>query len=194
MPFEIKALAGIDKQVAAYGAAVALSIAGVVGMTLSLGTLEEAATERADELAQMELEAEGILLPTDEERAGWATNQNLMASMLLADAEVPALMQEVTRLATLNRLDRFQLGTEEFAIEEGTELTPDQTLMQAVGIRRYMIVTVMFGTDFRNASQFVRDVGNLPRLAEFVSIRLVRGPSTVDAEISFRVYQRETAV
>ena len=194
MPFEIKALTGIDKQVVAFGAAIVLSIAGVVGMTLSLGTLEEAATERQDELAQMELEAEGIVLPTDEERAAWATDQNLMASMLLADAEVPALLQEVTRLATLNQLDRFELDTEEFAIEEGVEPSPDQALMQAVGIRRYMTVTVRFGADYRSAAQFVRDVGNLPRLAEFVTIRLIRRQPTIDVEISFRVYKSEAAV
>ncbi len=179
--------------VVGYGAAIVLSIAGVVMLTLQMGKLEAAATEGQDELAGMERQAEAIVLPTDEERARWSTDQNLMASMLLADAEIPALLQDVTRLATLNQLGRFELATEEFVIADGAELSPDQALMQSVGILRHITVTVGFSADYRNVAEFVRDVGNLPRLVEFVSVQLTRQPSTISVTMSFRVYQSETA-
>lgn len=193
MPFKIKALEGLDMHVVGYGAAIVLSIAGVVMLTLQMGKLEAAATEGQDELAGMERQAEAIVLPTDEERARWSTDQNLMASMLLADAEIPALLQDVTRLATLNQLGRFELATEEFVIADGAELSPDQALMQSVGILRHITVTVGFSADYRNVAEFVRDVGNLPRLVEFVSVQLTRQPSTISVTMSFRVYQSETA-
>ena len=180
--------------VAGCGAAIVLSIAAIVGLTLQMGELETTATERQAELAGMERQSEAIVLPTDEERAEWATQQNLMASMLLADNEIPSLLQDVTRLATLNQLDRFELATEEFVIGEGEELSPDQALMQAVGIRRHIAVTVAFSADYRNVAEFLRDVGNLPRLVEFVSVQLNRQTSTISVSMSFRVYQSETAV
>ena len=61
--------------------------------------------------------------------------------------------------------------------------------MLAVGIRRYLEVTVRFTADYRNSALFVRDIGKLPRLTEFVSINLNRQVPDIDVTMSFRIYQ-----
>ncbi len=193
MHSKFKPLDGLDKEIVAYGAVIVLSIAGFVGLTLKLGEIDQTVTRRGNELAELQGLADRIVIPTDEEPARWTRDQDQMEGMLLADAELPALLQDVTRLATLNRLDRFELATEAFVIGADADLAPDEVLMQAAGIRRHVTVTIGFSGDYRRAAEFVRDVANLPRLVEFVSIQLARGPSTIAVTMSLRVYQGEAA-
>ena len=119
-----------------------------------------------------------------------------MASMLLADPEVPAFFSEVTRLARLNRLDRFVLDNEERIVVEiddeiDGELSSSDALPQSVGIRRYIVVTLEFSGDYRNVAEFIHDLARLPRLSEFVSIQLRRNQPNVAVTMSFHVYKNE---
>ncbi len=193
MPAQLKALKGIDRQVFLYGAILVFAIAGTVATIWRLGTIRAGVEEQRDELATKELEADAIVLPTDDERGEWTTQENLMASMLLADPEVPAFFSEVTRLATLNRLDRFVLGNEERILDEIDEeqLSSSEALSRSVGIRRYIVVTLEFSGDYRNVAEFIDDIGRLPRLSEFVSIQLRRTQPNVAVTMSFHVYKNE---
>ena len=115
-----------------------------------------------------------------------------MTSMLLADPDVPAFFNDLTRLATLNRLERFSLATEERVLDDTElELSVSETLARSVGIRRYLVVNLEFNADYRDAVEFVQDVGRLPRLTEFVSVQLRREPPTVGVTMSFHVYKSE---
>ena len=175
-----------------YGAILVFAIAGTVATIWHLGTIRAGVEEQRGEMAAKELEADAIVLPTDEELAEWTTQENLMASMLLADPEVPAFFSQVTRLATLNRLDRFVLGNEERVLDEiDGELSSSDALSQSVGIRRYIVVTLEFSGDYRNVAEFIHDIGRLPRLAEFVSIQLRRNQPNVAVTMSFHVYKNE---
>ncbi len=192
MPAELNALKGIDRQVLLYGAILVFAVAGTVATTWYLGTIRTEVEELTDELAQKELEADAIVLPTDDERGEWTTQENLMASMLLADPAVPAFFSEVTRLANLNRLERFVLGNEERMLDEiDGEPSSSDALSQSVGVRRYVVVTLEFSGDYRNVAEFIHDIGRLPRLAEFVSIQLRRNQPYVDVTMSFHVYKSE---
>ncbi len=192
MPAELKALKGIDRQVFLYGAVLVFAIAGTVGSSWQLGTIRAAVEEQRDERDAKELEADAIVLPTDDERGEWTTQENLMASMLLADREIPAFFSEVTRLATFNGLERFVLGNEQRVLDEiDGELSPSDALSQSVGIRRYIVVTLEFSGDYRNVAEFIHDIGRLLRLAEFVSIQLRRNQPNVDVTMLFHVYKNE---
>ena len=192
MPAQVKALNGIDRQVFLYGAILVFAIAGTVATSWHLGTIRAAVEERRDELAAKELEADAIVLPTDRERGEWNTQETIMASMLLADPEIPAFLSEVTRLATFNRLDRFVLGNEERILDEiDGELSSSDALSQSVGIRRYIVVRLELNGDYRGVAEFIHDIGRLPRLAEFVSIQLRRTQANVDVTMSFHVYKNE---
>ena len=193
MPVEIKALKGIDRQVAIYAAVLVLAVAGTVITTWHLGVLRAEYEEGANALAQKEQEAQSIVFPTEEERSEWMTQQNLMASRLLVDAQVPLFFQDITRLFTLNQLERFDLGSKPYVLNEGGELTDDELLMQAVGIRRYEVITLQFSGSYRNVAQFIQAIGRLPRLSEFVSIQLLRNQPTLDVTMTFRVYKSEAA-
>ena len=192
MPVELKALKGVDPQLVGYGALLLLAVAGIIGMNVHLGTVRTAVAELQEELAEKEREAENIVLPTADERSEWTTNQNLMTSMLLADPDIPAFFNDLTRLATLNRLERFNLGTEERVLDDAErELSVSETLARSVGIRRYLVVNLEFSADYRDAVEFVQDVGRLPRLTEFVSVQLRRQPPSVGVTMSFHVYKSE---
>ena len=194
MPIELKALKGIDRLVVAYGAALVFAIAGIVGLNWHLGTLRAAFTERQEERTQMELEAESIVLPTQEERSRWTTDRNLMASMLLGEREIPTLLEQVTRLARTSRVEFFGLTPEEYVLDDNAgDLSGVDAAMAAVGIRRYMRFTVESSADYRSASEFIQEIGSLPRLAEFVSIQLTRRHPSIDVTMTFRVYQSEPA-
>ena len=192
MPVELKALKGVDPQLVGYGALLLFAVAGIIGMNVHLGTVRTAVAELQEELAEKEREAENIVLPTADERSEWTTNQNLMTSMLLADPDIPAFFNDLTRLATLNRLERFNLGTEERVLDDAErELSVSETLAQSVGIHRYLVVNLEFSADYRDAVEFVQDVGRLPRLTEFVSVQLRRQPPSVGVTMSFHVYKSE---
>jgi hypothetical protein len=140
----MKALKGLDKQVVIYTAVLVLALAGTILMTWHLGVLRAALEENENTLAPKQQEASNIVLPTDEESAQWMTQQNLMSSRLLVDAQVPLFFQNITRLYNLNQLDRFDLKSEEYLIAEDAELTEHDMLMQAVGLRRYDLITLEF--------------------------------------------------
>ena len=193
MPVEMKALKGLDKQVVIYTAVLVLALAGTVLMTWHLGVLRAAFEENENTLAQKQQEASNVVLPTDEESAQWMTQQNLMSSRLLVDAQVPLFFQNITRLYNLNQLDRFDLKSAEYLIAEDAELSEHDMLMQAVGLRRYDLITLEFSGGYRNISQFILGIGQLPRLSEFVSIQMRRRPPTVDVTMTFRVYKSEAA-
>ena len=191
MPAQLKALKGIDRQVFLYGAILVFAIAGTVATIWHLGTIRAEVEEQRGEMTTKELEADAIVLPTDEERAEWTTQENLMASMLLADPEVPRFFSEITRLATLNRLDRFVLGNEERILDGDGELSSSDAQSRSVGIRRYIVVTLELSGDYRSVAEFISDIGRLPRLAEFVSIQLRRNQPSVDVTMSFHIYKNE---
>ncbi len=192
MPAEIKTLRGIDKQVVAYGTLLLLAVATAAGMAWHLGVLRAELAERQAELSQKEIEAQSIVLPSDDERREWTTQQNLTATRLLADAELANFFGEISRQFTLNQLERFNLSSEEYIVGEG-ELSENDSLMQAVGIRRYEVITLQFSGGYRNVAQFIQALGRLPRLAEFVSIQLRRNQPAVDVTMTFRVYKSEAA-
>ena len=193
MPVEMRALKGVDKQLVIYATVLVLAVAGTAVVTWHMGVLRAEFRESERALAQKEQEAQSIVLPTEEERNRWMTQQNLMASRLLGDSEVPFFLQDVTRLFNLNQLERFDLSSKEYAINEGGELTDHDLLMQAVGIRRYDVITLEFSGGYRNISRFIQGVGQLPRLSEFVSIQLRRSQPMVDVTMTFRVYRSEAA-
>ncbi len=193
MPVEMKALKGMDKQVVIYTAVLVLALAGTVVMTWHLGVLRADFAVNENTLAQKEQEASGIALPTDQERGQWMTQQNLMASRLLVDAQVPVFFQDISRLFNLNQLLRFDLKSQEYVVNEGADLSDHDMLMQAVGIRRYDVITLEFSGRYRNISQFIQAVGQLPRLSEFVTIQLRRNTPMVDVTMTFRVYKSEAA-
>ena len=193
MSIDLKFLKKTDRVLVGSVVAIVLAIAGTFWTTWDLRAKREAIVEIERELSQKELDAAAVTLPTDDERREWAGQQKLLASRLLPDAEVPQFFNEVSRLAQVYRLQRFDIETEERIVGQVQSPLPGDDTLAQVGIRRYLEFTLTFGGDYTNIAQFVQAVGALPRLTEFISVDFRRSPPEIGVSMIFRVYKVEDA-
>ncbi len=191
MRIDLKLLKKVDRVLVASVAVIVLAIAGTVWTTLDLGARRDALAEHERELVQKELDAGAVVLPTEEERRAWASQQNLLASRLLPDAEVTQFFSEISRLSRVYRLQDFDIDSEEQVVGEVQRPRPGDELLDQVGIRRYLVFTITFGGGYSNIAQFVQAVGALPRLTEFVSVDFRRSVPEIRVSMVFRVYKAE---
>ena len=192
MRIEFNALRSVDRGVLLHGVLIVLSIAGIAAMSWHLGTLRAAVDAGRRALIETEREAEAIVLPDEDERRQWREDHDQLVARLLADAEVPLFFQDVTRLATSYRLQRFRLDTEERGIDPGDGTEGPESAAR-LGIPGYLVVTLDFSSDYRNAAEFIHAVGQLGRWIEFTSIDLRRNAPDVDVTMVLRVYKRQEA-
>lgn len=173
------------------GTLVLLGIAG--GMVFDADRRTTEAITLRLEAERKEQEASTIKIPTDAEQAQWAANQNQLSSLLLSDQEVPEFLEDVTRLANENHLQRLGINNQDKVIDPKQPGAPDDGKLLDVGIRRYLLVTLTFQSEYPDAARFLAAISQLPRPVEVQVVEMRRNPPTVDMTLVLKVYKREPA-
>jgi Tfp pilus assembly protein PilO len=193
MPIELQFLKKIDRSLVGFAALLVISVAGIVATTLHLGTLRDGLEQSEQGLAQKQISADSVTLPSDEELGQWASTQNILLSRLISENDIPGFVSEITSLAS-----QFQLGTrlgvDYNLVEiqaEAANLPVTEQLARAMGILRYTEVTLTFSGEYENSARFIQTIARLPRLIEFTEIDLGRTPPNVSVRMVMRIYQRE---
>jgi Tfp pilus assembly protein PilO len=172
---------------------VLLAMAG--GMIYDVNRRRAEADSLNKDMVRKEQDASAVALPTDEDQAEWASREKQLADLLLPDQAVPELLEEITRLANENRLQRLGISNEDKSLE-GTQTvpSPEDAKLLAVGIKRYLVITLKFQSEYPDAARFLGAVAALRRPVEFGVVDMRRNPPQLDVTLTLKVYKREPTV
>jgi Tfp pilus assembly protein PilO len=173
------------------GSLVLLGIAGAMLYDANR-RVKEAAT-LVQETDRKEQEAAVVQIPSDEDQAQWAEKDRQLASLLLSDQQVPEFLEDVARLANENHLQRLGINNEDKVIDPNQPGSPEDGKLASVGIRRYLLVTLKFQSEYPDAARFLAAVSQLPRPVEFQVVDMRRNPPALDMTLVLKVYKREPA-
>jgi Tfp pilus assembly protein PilO len=173
------------------GAALALALAG--GMIYDLTGRNANATKLKLEVERKEQEAASIQFPGAGEESRWNEREQQLSSSLLSDQAVAEFLEEVTRIANENHLQRLGITNEDKVVGPNQPASPEDAKLPAVGIRRYLLVTLKFQSEYPDAARFMAAVASLARPVDFQVVDLKRNPPWVDVTVTFKVYRREAA-
>ena len=193
MPASLKSLTAVQRQTLTFIVATVtlLGLAGWLIYDLNRRTTEAAAARQ--DLDRKETTARGLTPVTAEEQALWAQANEQFKAVLLSDQTAPELYTEITRLAGENQLDqRFGMTPEEKTIGD-QNLTPEESRVQAVGVKRYVVLTLNFRGDYPNVARFIGALSRLPRPIEYETIDFRREVPQVEVNLVIHVYKREGA-
>ena len=171
-----------------------LLLLGIAGGMLYDGNrrTKEAITLRL-EAERKEQEASTVQVPTDRDQAQWEAKEKELSAILLSDQQVPEFLEDVARLANENHLERLGINNEEKLIDPNQPGTPEDGKLLGVGIRRYLLVTLKFQSQYPDAARFLAAVSQLPRPVEFQVVDMRRNQPTLDMTLILKVYKREPA-
>ena len=173
------------------GTLLALGLAG--GMVYDTNRRRAEASNLKQEVASKELEAASIQVSSEADQAQWAEKEAQLSSILLSDQAVPEFLEEVTRLANENQLVRLGINNEDKLLDPAQSTSPEETKLMAVGIRRYLLITLKFQSEYQDMARFLAGVSKLQRPVEFEIVDMRRNPPWVDVTVTLRVYKREAA-
>lgn len=172
------------------GTAVALALAG--GMIYDLERRRAESSTLKQEVERKEKEAASLQLPGPEEESQWTQKQKQFSSILLSDQQVPEFLEEITRIANENHLQRLGINNEDKVLDPNQPISAEDAKLLPIGIRRYLLVTLKFQSEYPDAARFMAAVSKLPRPVEFQLVDLRRNPPWIDATVILKVYKRES--
>ena len=140
---------------------------------------------------RQEQEAAVVTIPSEQEQAQWAANEKALSTRLLSDQQVPEFLEDITRIANENHLERLGINNEDKVIDPNQPATPDDGKVVALGIRRYLLVTLKFQCAYADAARFLAAVSKLPRPVELQTIDIRRNAPTLDVTVTMKVYKQE---
>ena len=174
------------------GFVLAIGLSG--WLMVDLNAKRTQVTRLTTDVQRKESDAQNLRLPTEEEQAKWSEHANKQAGVLLSDQEEPQFLEELSSIATQNGLRGVGYSTEQHVIEpEKIPPTPEEVKVLAVGIRRYLTVTVKFTGQYPDVARFLGSVSKLQRPIEYKSIDLKRLHPFIDVQLVMNVYKREPA-
>ena len=193
MPSSLKSLTAVQKQTLTFLVAT-VTLLGLTGwLILDVNTRTAAVAAARQDLDRKENTARGLTPVTAEEQALWVQETEKFNAVLLSDQTAPELYTEITRLAGENQLDqRFGMTPEEKTVGD-QNLTPEESRVQAVGVKRYVVLTLNFRGDYPNVSRFIGALSRLPRPIEYQTIDFRREVPQVEVNLVMHVYKREGA-
>jgi Tfp pilus assembly protein PilO len=190
MPASINSLTSVQRQTLSFliGTIVLLGAAGWLMYDLYVKRADTLAQRQA--LERKERDAQHIRLPSAEEQAQWAQEVQHFQDILLTDQAVPEFYSEITRIAGENRLDqRFGMTTEEKKTD--VKPTPETEKLAALGIKRYLVMTLKFSGEYPDIARFLSALSQLSRPIEYQQIDMKREVNLVDVTLVMHVYKRE---
>jgi len=176
-----------------YIAGFVLALGLAVGMLYDLNSSRAAVARQKQDVERKEQQARGANPPGIEEQRKWAEQEARLTNLLLPEQAVPQFFEEVTRIATETGIQRLGMNTEEISIDPSKTLLPEDAKVIAVGIRRYLAVTMKFQGQYTDIARFLGGVAKLDRPVEYHFVSLKRIVPLIEVQLVMNVYRREAA-
>jgi Tfp pilus assembly protein PilO len=176
-----------------YIAGVVLSLGLSGGMLYNLSSTRAGVNRQRLDVERKETQARGFKPPPLEEQSRWAEQQAQVTNLLLSEQAVPQFFEEVTKIATATGIQRVGMNTEEISIDPAKAGSPEEARVVAVGIRRYLAVTMKFQGQYADIASFLGGVAKLERPIEYHIVDLKRAVPYVEVQLVMNVYKREPA-
>jgi Tfp pilus assembly protein PilO len=176
-----------------YIAGTVLSLGLAAGMLYSVNSNRVAVNKQRQDTERKETQARGFKPPTLEEQNRWVEQQDQISNLLLSEQAVPQFFEEVTKIAMETGIQRVGMNTEEISIDPAKAASPEEARVVAVGVRRYLAVTMKFQGQYADIASFLGRVARLERPIEYHLVDLKRTPPYVEVQLVMNVYKREPA-
>jgi Tfp pilus assembly protein PilO len=177
-----------------YIAGFLLSIGLAGGLLYSLGSGRKAVATLKQQVESKENQASPAKPPSSEEQTKWTEQETQINSVLLTEQAVPELMQEITKLAADSGIQqRFTMTTEDQVIDPAKSGSVNQATAAAVGVQRYLAITMRFQGKYEDVARFLGGVSKLPRPVEYQVLDIKRTVPLVDVQVVLNVYKRAAA-
>lgn len=173
------------------GTVLLLGAAGYMYYSLSAGRTE--ARRQRQEIERKENEARNVQMPSLEVQTKWAEQETQLGSLLLTDQTVPKFYEEISGIATENRLQRVDIKTDETTIDANKQPSAEEAQLLGVGVRRYLVMTVRCQGEYPDIARFLSGISKLNRPVEFQLIDIRRSTPYIDVTVVMKVYKREPA-
>jgi Tfp pilus assembly protein PilO len=171
------------------GTVLLLGLAGGLMVDANRRTAE--AVKAKTKVDREEQEVAVVTIPSEQEQAQWSIKEKELAARLLPDQQVPAFLEDITRIANENHLERLGINNEDKTIDPNQPRTPEDGKAAAIGIRRYLLVTLKFQSTYPDAARFLSAVSRLPRPVEVQTVDMRRNAPTLDVTVILKVYKQE---
>jgi Tfp pilus assembly protein PilO len=173
------------------GFVLSLGLAG--GMLYNLSSSRAAVTRQRQDVERKESQARILKPATVEEQSKWTEQEDQVTNLLLSEQAVPQFFEEVTKIATETGIQRLGMNTEELSIDPAKASSPQEAKVVAVGIRRYLAVTMKFQGQYADIASFLGGVAKLERPIEYHVVALKRTFPLIEVQLVMNVYKREPA-
>ena len=171
------------------GTVLLLGVSG--GMMYDANRRNAEAVTAKTNVDRQEQEAAAITIPSEQEQARWSAKEKELSTRLLSDQQVPEFLEDIARIANENHLERLGINNEDKTIDPNQPPTPQDGKIAALGIRRYLLVTLKFQSAYPDAARFLSAVTQLPRPVEVQTIDMRRNAPTMDVTVILKVYKQE---
>jgi Tfp pilus assembly protein PilO len=172
-----------------FGVCVILSVV----LMFNLSASRTALTKLRQEVEQKESQAGSTKSPGPEELSKWSEQQGTLNGLLLPEQEVPQFFEEITTLAADSGIQqRLAVNSEDAAIEPGKPVSPEDTRAAAMGIHRYLVVSMKFQGQYPNIALFLGRLSKLERPIDYRVVDLKRGVPFIEVQLTVNVYKRDT--
>jgi Tfp pilus assembly protein PilO len=181
-----------QKQTAAIYIGGFVVLAGLsAAMLYSLNSSRIAVNRQKQDVERKEQQARAITPPAAEEQRQWAEQEARLTNLLLPEQLVPQLFEEVTKIATETGIQRVGMNTEEVPLDPSKAVSPEDAKVVAVGLRRYLAVTMKFQGQYADIAAFLGRVAKLDRPIEYRLVSLKRTYPLIEVQLVMNVYKRE---
>ena len=176
-----------------YIAGFVLSLGLVGAMFYNLSSARTAVTRQKQDVERKEHQAGASKPATVDEQNKWSQQQTQVAGLVLSEQAVPQFFEEVTKIATESGIQRLGVNTEEISIDPAKASSAEEARVVAVGIRRYLAVTMKFQGQYADIANFLGGVAKLERPIEYHLVDLKRTFPLIEVQLVMYVYKREAA-
>ena len=173
------------------GVVLLLGLSG--GMLYNLNSSRAAVTKQRQDVEAKETQARRVESPTPEEQNKWSEQEAQLNNVLLPEQAIPQLFEDVTRIATETGIQRVGMNTEEVSIDPSKASSGEEAKIVAVGIKRYLAVTMKFQGQYTDIALFLGNVAKLGRPIEYHMLNMKRSTPLIEVQLVMNVYKREPA-
>jgi hypothetical protein len=191
MRIDIKKLIALDSQTLKYAAVVLVCTAISAGLFWDLGSRSTRIREMTRNVEAMEGQAAGTQFPDEDQLRKNAEEERLFNTAIVGEESIPLVFEEITRTGSDHRV-QMEIQSEEKTIPETSE-DPMEANARALGITRYLIVTVKFQAEYADAAQFLGSISRLPHAVPVRSLDIHRSPPMINGTLRLHVYKRGAA-
>ena len=177
-----------------YMAGTLLSLGLSALLLYNLSSARTALTTLKQEVENKENRARSARPPGIEEQGAWKDTENALSSLLLPDQAVPEFLAEITQIADETGIQqRLAVNTEETTLAPGKPISPEDAQALAIGIRRYLVISMKFQGQYPDIAQFLGRLSRLQRPVEYKIVDLKRTAPLIEVQVILHAYKRDAA-